>query len=109
MSKLVPKVGKAPARVRDLWSLGVLPVLAAGALAGLLGIYWDIAWHIDIGRDTFFTPPHNFLYASMATVLVMSLYGLWRDRRETYQLTSSRSATPPLRSSRHSPSPASPA
>ena len=68
---------------RDIWSLGVLPVLALGALAGLLGIYWDIAWHIDIGRDTFFTLPHNFIYSSIAVVLLMSLYGLLRDRRDT--------------------------
>lgn len=75
-----------PSRVRarrDLWALGVLPVLALGTLAGLLGIYWDIAWHIDIGRDTFFTLPHNFLYSSIAVVLLMSLYGLLRDRRDT--------------------------
>lgn len=70
-------------RRRDLWSLGVLPVLALGALAGLLGIYWDIAWHIDIGRDTFFTLPHNFLYSSITVVLVVSLYGLLHDRRDT--------------------------
>jgi hypothetical protein len=68
---------------RDLWTLGVLPVLALGALAGLLGIYWDIAWHIDIGCDTFFTLLHNFLYSSITVVLVMSHYGLLRDRRDT--------------------------
>lgn len=67
----------------DLWSLGILPVLAAGALAGLLGLYWDISWHIDKGRDTFFTPPHDFILTSMAIVLAVSLYGLWRDRRHT--------------------------
>lgn len=74
---------RAAPRARDLWSLGVLPILAGGALSGLLGVYWDIAWHIDIGRDTFFTLPHNFLYAGMAAVLFTSLYGLWRDRRDT--------------------------
>jgi hypothetical protein len=68
---------------RDLWALGVLPVLAAGTLAGLLGIYWDIAWHIDRGRDRFFTPPHDFIYASMTIVLLTSLYALWGDRRKT--------------------------
>lgn len=39
----------------------------AGALTGLLsllvaaiGLYWDVAWHVDFGRDkgTLFTPPH---------------------------------------------------
>ena len=67
----------------DLWSMGILPILAGGALAGFFGLYWDISWHIDKGRDTFFTPPHDFLYAGLATVLVVGLYGLWRDRRET--------------------------
>jgi hypothetical protein len=67
----------------DLWALGVLPVLAAGAAAGFLGIYWDISWHIDKGRDSFFTPPHNFIYANMSIVLAASLYGMWRDRRQT--------------------------
>lgn len=66
----------------NLWRMGVLPVLAIGSVIGLLGVYWDIAWHIDIGRDTFFTPPHNFIYSNMLIVLVMSVYGLLRDRRE---------------------------
>jgi hypothetical protein len=39
---------------KDLWSMGVLPVMALGALSSLIGVYWDIAWHVDIGRDTFF-------------------------------------------------------
>lgn len=67
----------------DLWALGILPTLAAGLLAGLLGLYWDISWHIDKGRDTFFTPPHDFIYTAMAVVLTVSLSGLWRDRRDT--------------------------
>jgi len=67
----------------DLWALGVLPLLAAGSLAGFLGIYWDISWHIDKGRDTFFTPPHNFIYGNLAIVVAVTLFGLWRDRRPT--------------------------
>ncbi len=67
----------------DLWTLGVLPILALGSLAGLTGVYWDIAWHIDKGRDSFFSPPHNLIYAFMLIVLVMSVYGLIRDQRTT--------------------------
>jgi hypothetical protein len=67
----------------DLWSLGVLPILAVGSVAGWLGVYWDIAWHIDIGRDSFFSPPHIFIYTFMLIVLAMSLYGLLRDQRDT--------------------------
>ncbi len=66
---------------RDLWQLGVLPVVLAGALSGLVGVYWDIAWHLDKGRDSFFTPPHNFIYLAILATLGASLYGLVRERR----------------------------
>jgi hypothetical protein len=68
---------------RDLWSLGVVPALALGSLLGMIGIYWDIAWHIDFGRDTFFSPPHLLLYASMLSVLAVGVYGLLGDRRDS--------------------------
>jgi hypothetical protein len=68
---------------KDLWSLGVLPILMAGAVSGIVGLYWDVAWHIDKGRDSFFTPPHNFLYGAIAIVLLMSVVALVRDQRDT--------------------------
>ena len=70
-------------RVLDLWNMGVLPAMALGALSGLIGTYWDIAWHIDKGRDSFFSPPHNFIYLSLGISLFVSLYALLGDRRET--------------------------
>lgn len=66
---------------RDLWRLGALPVMALGALSGLVGVYWDIAWHIDRGRDSFFSPPHNFIYTAMLITLGVGAYALVRDRR----------------------------
>ncbi|CAA9570149.1 MAG: hypothetical protein AVDCRST_MAG86-1575 [uncultured Truepera sp.] len=70
-------------RDKDLWSLGVLPVMMVGAVSGIVGLYWDVAWHVDKGRDSFFTPPHNFLYGAIAIVLLMSVVALVRDRRDT--------------------------
>ncbi|MGH2352950.1 MAG: hypothetical protein ACRDJN_15175, partial [Chloroflexota bacterium] len=35
----------------------------------LLGGYWDVAWHIEVGRDTFWSPPHLLLYGGILTVL----------------------------------------
>jgi hypothetical protein len=83
MSVQTAKFQSSKIRHKDLWSLGVLPILAVGSVAGLLGVYWDVAWHIDKGRDSFFSPPHNFIYAFMLIVLSMSLYGLVRDKRDT--------------------------
>src|SRR5260370_1072450 len=36
------------------------PLLAgAGAITSIVfGLYWDISWHMTIGRDTFWTPAH---------------------------------------------------
>lgn len=45
---------------------GALTALLA-LLIAVIGFYWDVAWHIDFGRDkNVFTPPH-----------VMILVGLW--------------------------------
>jgi len=61
----------------------------AGALTGLMflgiavmGFYWDVAWHIDLGRDKdLFTPAHvmilvglgGLFFAAMITVLFASV------------------------------------
>ena len=74
---------KPDTKTRDLWNLGVLPAMALGSLSSLLGVNWDISWHIDKGRDTFFTMPHNFIYGAMLIVLMVSLYGLIRDQRQS--------------------------
>ncbi len=74
---ILPRVQK------NLWQLGVLPIMMLGALSSLIGVYWDIAWHIDIGRDSFFTMPHNFIYAGMLIVLLTTAWGLLADSRAT--------------------------
>ena len=80
-TRSIDKPGWVARPDKDLWGLGVLPILLAGGVLGILGIYWDIAWHIDIGRDSFFTLPHNLVYSSILTVLLVSMLGLWFDRR----------------------------
>lgn len=49
----------------------------AGALSGLwslgtaaVGLYWDVAWHIDFGRDRtlLFTPPHTMIVIGLAGI-----------------------------------------
>ena len=36
--------------------------LAAAVTCDTFGGYWDISWHISIGRDTFWTPAHMMVY-----------------------------------------------
>ena len=34
----------------------------AAVTSAYIGGYWDISWHRSIGRDTFWSPPHLFIY-----------------------------------------------
>src|SRR5262249_43212019 len=38
--------------------------LAAAVTSDAFGGYWDISWHISIGRDTFWTPAHMAVYVA---------------------------------------------
>ncbi|HEU5001493.1 MAG TPA: hypothetical protein VFW71_01775 [Actinomycetota bacterium] len=53
----------------------------AGALTGLMallsaamGLYWDVAWHVDFGRDvgTLFTPAHVTILAGLGGLMFAS-------------------------------------
>ena len=33
------------------------------AVCVMVGVYWDISWHMTIGRDTFWTPAHVLIQA----------------------------------------------
>ncbi len=39
------------------------PVVVAAALGVMVGVYWDISWHMSIGRDSFWTPAHLLIQA----------------------------------------------
>jgi hypothetical protein len=49
-----------------LWTL-----LASKLLAGW-GVQWDIQWHVLIGRDSFWIPPHVMTYAGVALAVLVS-------------------------------------
>ena len=39
------------------------PTVVFAAVAVMIGVYWDISWHMTIGRDTFWTPAHLLIQA----------------------------------------------
>src|SRR2546423_7345994 len=39
------------------------PTVVLAALCVMVGVYWDISWHMTIGRDTFWTPAHLLIQA----------------------------------------------
>jgi len=39
------------------------PTVVVAAVCVMVGVYWDISWHMSIGRDTFWTPAHLLIQA----------------------------------------------
>jgi hypothetical protein len=44
----------------DAWHARAVVIAAACVM---IGVYWDISWHMTIGRDTFWTPAHLLIQA----------------------------------------------
>ncbi len=64
--------------------------LAAAATSSAFGAYYDISWHISIGRDTFWTPAHMAIYfcgvlAGIACgyTILTATFGSSREANET--------------------------
>jgi hypothetical protein len=45
-----------------------------GVSSIVLGLYWDISWHMSIGRDTFWTPAHMAIQLGGILVALTSVY-----------------------------------
>ena len=64
---------------------GIAGWAMAGILTGLLfllvaaiGLYWDVSWHVDFGRDigTLFTPPHVTILFGLGGLIFASVISI---------------------------------
>jgi hypothetical protein len=64
---------------------GIAGWAMAGALTGLMflliaaiGLYWDVSWHVDFGRDigTLFTPPHVTILFGLGGLIFASVISI---------------------------------
>ncbi len=69
-------------------------VLLAGKLLGAWGLTWDIQWHLLIGRDSFWIPPHVMMYGGITAgllfvfaVLGLDTYAVKHGRRPRGAIT----------------------
>ena len=62
-------------------TLGIVAVFVA-----LAGVYWDVSWHVVIGRETFWVPPHRLIYAGTAAFFVSTVCALLLTRRRAGSL-----------------------
>lgn len=92
----IARVGVAASARTGLpaWTAATLLVLLGVVLPlAAMGFFWDVAWHIDIGRDEFLlSPPHVALLIGVSGIGVAGLVGIltatatgadvaWRWRR----------------------------
>lgn len=71
-------IARPEARRRALavpWPLATTVFAATSIIVGLI---WDISWHISIGRDTFWTPAHMGIYVGGSTAGLANAYLILR-------------------------------
>src|SRR5947208_4368440 len=67
MESLAPTPQAAAVRPRAARAAALpwpVTTLLLGSTSIIVGIIWDISWHMTIGRDTFWTPAHLCTYAA---------------------------------------------
>src|SRR6266542_4035139 len=64
------------ARPGSLWSHGVFGLGLLAGLCFLAGGAWDIAWHVDRGREGFWSPPHLLIYGGLCLGVAMPMVAL---------------------------------
>ena len=63
--------------------LGAAVATLIGVALFLVGGTWDISWHVVVGRESFWSPPHVVLYAGIVVIFAAGTHGLataWRRR-----------------------------
>ena len=52
------------------WIVGTVATGLFALLVAVVGFYWDVAWHIDFGRDKqLFTPPHSMIVVGLVSIV----------------------------------------
>lgn len=54
---------------------GLVRAIAAALTIAVVAATWDVWWHSAVGRDTFWEPPHLFLYSAALCVIAGLLVG----------------------------------
>lgn len=56
------------------WCAGGLGMGLLALVVAVLGFYWDVAWHIELGRDEFiFTPAHSGIFFGLLLIVAAGM------------------------------------
>jgi hypothetical protein len=70
-----------PPEAHELLRFWALVAIAVLKLGNLFGGIWDIQWHVAIGRDSLWIPPHLLVLAAFASGLAMVIGVLVHETR----------------------------
>ncbi|MEA2600437.1 MAG: hypothetical protein QOF89_1429 [Acidobacteriota bacterium] len=91
MESIAPAVATPQPRVASAAALPwYLSTMLVGSTSIVIGLLWDISWHMTIGRDTFWTPAHMAIY--LGGVLAGLSCG-WLALKTTFAGTEAQRAT----------------
>jgi hypothetical protein len=57
-----PQIAARPRAARAAALPWTISTMLLGSTSIIVGLLWDISWHMTIGRDTFWTPAHMAIY-----------------------------------------------
>ena len=80
LSRLLRKTSTGSTVAKAPW--GTLAAAVLGAAMMPFGAYWDISFHSEAGRETFFSAPHLMIYGGILLALVALLASLGRKPAE---------------------------
>jgi len=63
----------------------LIRIISVVLFIAVLALVWDAGWHISVGRDTFWEPPHIMLYSAVLTAIVAGLFGLYVTARNIWR------------------------
>lgn len=74
----LPHAARTPPTTRaGSWRLGIPTYIYAVVFSSfcvVMGLLWDIMWHMSIGRDGLFAPPHVVIYVGAVVAGLFSAY-----------------------------------
>lgn len=73
---VLTRIGDSLERLTGLpaWSSGGIGVGLFALIVAVIGFYWDVAWHIEFGRDLFiFTPAHMMIVVGLGLIVASAI------------------------------------
>jgi hypothetical protein len=63
----------------------LIRLITIALFTAVLAGTWDVWWHGALGRESFWSPPHLLLYASVIVAICTGFYGCWRTREQFWK------------------------